>query len=452
MADLPLTMPKMSMTMEEGTMVAWLKKEGDVVKVGEAICEVATDKVDMEVESPFDGTLAKIMAFENDVIKVGVAIGMITTDADDLLGGVFDEPVPEAYVEPARLISAPLAAEPAATATVVPTASILVEAPPVANAAETSAVVPVAPVALVAAAVSEWMPAVPRARVMAREHGLELRDIVPTGPWGTIRVLDVEAAVIGVAATAPRPGAVAESVPDTARVPAPASVVPIDAAGARRRRTRQQVGRVMTASALVPQFTAFRELDLSRVSRVRKTELGGASWTALLVRAQALALREHPQLNATWTAEGVVANDDIGIALAVDAPNGLLAPVLRNPDTGSLAELVRQIAKAIAGARDGKIDPTALSGGTSVFSNLGGLGVDSFNALLTPPQATALSAGTVKDRILIVDGGAFGARLTCTVGITVDHRVADGGDAARFLTSLNEIVSSPHRLLGGTVS
>lgn len=446
MADLPLTMPKMSMTMEEGTMVAWLKKEGDFVKAGEAICEVATDKVDMEVESPFDGMLARIMAFENDVIKVGVAIGMITTDADDLLGGVFDEPVPEAYVEPIRPIKSAIIAPEAAATLAVP-ASVPV--------ATTPAATPAPVVAAVSAATSEWMPAVPLARVIAREHGLELHAIMPTGPWGTIRVADVEGAIFGttgapiaraVPANVMAPGAVPEAVV------APASAAPsIDAAAGRRRRTRLQVARVMTASALVPQFTAFLELDLSKLARVRKTELGGASWTALLVRAQALALRGLPQLNATWTTDGAVPEDDIGIALAIDAPNGLLAPVLRNPDAVPLAELVREINEAIVGARDGKTDPSRLTGGTSVFSNLGGLGVDSFNALLTPPQATALSAGAVKDRIVITDG-AFGARLTCIVGITVDHRVADGGDAARFLASLEEIVSTPQRLLDGTVS
>ncbi|TFD69460.1 dihydrolipoamide acetyltransferase family protein [Cryobacterium ruanii] len=450
MVDLPLTMPKMSMTMEEGTMVAWLKNEGDFVKAGEAICEVATDKVDMEVESPFDGTLARIMAFENDVIKVGVAIGMITTDADDLLGGVFDEPVPEAYVEPVRPIK---------SAIVAPEAAAILAVPASTPVAATLAATPAPVVTAASAATAEWMPAVPLARVIAREHGLELRTIMPTGPWGTIRVADVEGAIFGttgapiaravpahIVAPAPAPAPVPEAVV------APAADAPsIDAAAGRRRRTRLQVARVMTASALVPQFTAFLELDLSKLARVRKTELGGASWTALLVRAQALALRGLPQLNATWTTDGAVPKDDIGIALAIDAPNGLLAPVLRNPDAVPLAELVREINEVIVAARDGKTDPSRLTGGTSVFSNLGGLGVDSFNALLTPPQATALSAGAVKDRIVITDG-AFGARLTCIVGITVDHRVADGGDAARFLASLKEIVSTPQRLLDGIVS
>ncbi|WP_105034978.1 dihydrolipoamide acetyltransferase family protein [Cryobacterium aureum] len=430
MADLPLTMPKMSMTMEEGTMVAWLKNEGDFVKAGEAICEVATDKVDMEVESPFDGTLARIMAFENDVIKVGVAIGMITTDADDLLGGVFDEPVPDAYVEPAR---------PVKPATVAPAAPEPVVAVSLAPIPVPATVVPV---------VDGWLPAVPLARVVAQEHGLNLATITPTGPWGTIRVADVDGAVVRAAGRSPIARDVAAIAP---AAPAPASVVPLDAAAGRRRRTRQQVARVMTASALVPQFTAFLELELSSLARVRKTDLGGASWTALLVRAQALALREHSQLNAFWTADGAVPNVDIGIALAIDAPNGLLAPVLRNPDALPLADLVAQIKEAIVSAREGKTDASNLTGGTSVFSNLGGFGVDSFNALLTPPQATALSAGAVKDRIVVADG-SFGARLTCIVGITVDHRVADGGDAARFLATLKEIVSNPQRLLGGTVS
>ncbi len=413
MPELPLTMPKMSMTMEEGTMVSWLKKVGDPIKSGEAVCEVATDKVDMEVESPFDGVLARITAEINEVIKVGDPIAYITTDADDLLGGLFDEPAAEmpavASGEPSR-------------GTTDQDQLVESEGP---------------------AAASGWIAAVPKARALAVERGLDLAAINPTGPWGAIRVADVDGTQEPTAVpVAPR--AVRAEVP----VESPADpVVQRDPQTERRRRTRMAVAKAMSRSAGVPQFTVYGELDLEAAAAVRKTELSGASWTTVLVKAQALALLRCPQLNAFWTDDGPVENAEIGIALAVDSPVGLLAPVLHNPDTVPLSELDRDMKALFAKVRQGLATADELSGGTTVFSNLGGLGVDSFNALLTPPHATALSAGEVRKKLVVLDDDVFGPRLSCTVGLTVDHRVADGADAARYLTALKEIVATPKLLV-----
>lgn len=485
MAELPLTMPKMSMTMEEGTMVAWLKNVGDSVRPGEAIAEVATDKVDMEVESPFEGVIARIVAQPDEVIKVGDPIAWITTDADDLLAGLFDEPEAPAAI--------------AESATVEESATLV-----------TTSVD------------SSWPAAVPLARAMAASQGVDLSTLTPTGPWGTIRVQDVEGAVAApaagaagasaasgafggfssasvgtsysvappaatpsslaapaapaaaaptavpapsftppapIVALAGSPGAstmAAPAAPAAAAAPAApateaAPTAPASAADqweSRRKRTRTQVAKVMSLSAAVPQFTAFVELDLSKLAPIRKTTLGGASWTAILVRAQALALREHSALNGFWVDNAVVPNAEIGIALAVDSPAGLLAPVLRNPDRGTLAELVSELSELINDAKVGDVAVARRSGGTTVFSNLGGLGVESFNALLTPPQATALSTGAVREKVVSLGSGAFGVRLSCTVGLTVDHRVADGADGARYLATLAEIIASQERLLG----
>lgn len=415
MAELALTMPKMSMTMEEGTMVTWLKKIGDSVRAGEPICEVATDKVDMEVECPYEGILARIVADEDDVIKVGEPIGFITTDADDLLGGLFDQTP--------------------------------VDAPRAAVAFEESA----AEAVLSSTTSTDWPAAVPLARIVAAERGIDLARVSGTGPWGTIRVSDVEAHNSPVTHLAP-PAPASAIDPSTARAPAlgvaSASYVADEPWASRRRRTRSQVAKVMAASAAVPQFTAFLELDLSALSPIRKTTLGGASWTAILVRAQALALAAYPQLNAYWIDGAALPNSDIGIALAVDSPAGLLAPVLKNPNLGTLAELTADLGSLVDDARQGIVAPERLVGGTSVFSNLGGFGVVSFNALLTPPQATALSSGAVRDKIVVVGDGAIGVRLSCTVGLTVDHRVADGADAARYLSTLQEIIADTSALLG----
>ena len=213
-----------------------------------------------------------------------------------------------------------------------------------------------------------------------------------------------------------------------------------------RNRIRKQIAKVMDRSALVPQFTAWIDLDLSRLAPLRKTELGGASWTAILLRAQALALSATPALLGHWTDDGVAADEGIGVALAIDSPNGLIAPVVRDPHLGSLAEVSERIRSLVAAARDGALGPDDLAGGTTVFSNLGGLGVDRFNALITPPHATALSAGAVAQKLHISEAGAMGPRLGCTVGLTVDHRVADGADAARMLQELAAVIADPARL------
>lgn len=422
MSELPMTMPKMSMTMEEGTMVSWLKSVGDSVRSGEPICEVATDKVDIEVECPFDGVLARIVAQVDEVVPVGQTIAMITTEADDLLGGLFDEPGdpaaavadasdegPSGSGEPAAAPAAPQPIEPTTTRSV------------------------------------------PLARSMAADRGIDLRTVTPTGQWHTIRVSDVEAAsrsVTTIERPEAAPTAPAAPAPATTVAPAAAPAAPavVDPAEARRLRGRQQLAKLMSASALVPQFTAFADLDLRATDAVRKTELAGVSWTALLVRAQALALAEVAALNATWTDGAAVPNALPAVAVAVDSPNGLIAPVIVNPAGIELTELATQIRESIGAAREGALGLDRITGGTTVFSSLGSLGVDSFTALLTPPQATAMSVGAVANKVFATPDGAIAVGLRCTIGLTVDHRVADGADAARFLTVMRDIFQNPERL------
>ncbi|HIY66483.1 MAG TPA: 2-oxo acid dehydrogenase subunit E2 [Candidatus Agrococcus pullicola] len=459
MKRLELTMPKMSMTMEEGTMVVWLKQPGDEVRSGEPVAEVTTDKVDMEVESPYDGRLAEHLAQPDDVVAVGAPIGIIESESDDLLGGLFDG-------EPGSETETP--AEPEST-------------PEARTSADTSP-------SSSDAAPDDWPAAVPAARKLANERGIDLASVQGTGAWGARRLADVEATAQS-ASSAPSTASVSPAAPgqksgdvqsafgevesalqrlaalvhveptDTASAhpaaqPDPAAAAIAEAAPKRRKpanrreRLRQQVAKAMEASAGVPQFTAWRDLDLGAIDRVRKTELGGASWTAVLVRAQALALASVPALLGRWAADGGVDPDDgIGVALAIDAPDGLVAPVVRDPHQRSLADVATDVVGLVSKARESSLKPNDLAGGTTVFSNLGGLGVRQFNALITPPHATALSAGSVERRVVAADDGSFGVRLVCTVGLTVDHRVADGADAARALQELADIVADPTRLL-----
>jgi pyruvate dehydrogenase E2 component (dihydrolipoamide acetyltransferase) len=189
----------------------------------------------------------------------------------------------------------------------------------------------------------------------------------------------------------------------------------------------------MAASTQVPQFVLYRDLDLHENPRTH-------SWTVLLTHAFAAALRRHPDLNASWTDGAVRHHDHVGVALAVDTERGLLAPVLTDPDLTTLDTLASRIGDVLEKARAGRLGLVELSTpATTTVSNLGGLGVTGFQTLLTPPQATALAIGAVEPKVVPVEGG-IGVRRRCTVGLTLDHRVADGAAGARLLATLQELL------------
>ncbi|GAA1203151.1 dihydrolipoamide acetyltransferase family protein [Prauserella alba] len=398
--QVPLVMPKMSMTMTEGVFVAWHKAEGDEVRQGEVVCEVTTDKVDMEVEATVDGVLARLVAAPEDVIAVGDPIAYVDSEAEDLLDGLFDGPAPEP--ETATSPEPETAAEPA----------------PAPESAPEPAGVPVSANGAAAGDPARPPAAVPAARRLAAERGVDLAALTATGPWDTIRVADLPAEEPNRGGLRPEPAAPPASAPT------------------RRRDGRAAVARRMTASAGVPQFVLYRDVDLDEAQLRR----GGVSWTVVFTRVLAAALRRHPELNATWTDGGVQPCDRLSVAVAVDTERGLLAPVLTDPDSGDLPALARRIDDVVTRARTGRLELPELSAtASSTMSNLGGSGVGGFQALLTPPQATALAVGTVEPRVVPVPGG-IGTRLRCTLGLSVDHRVADGVAGARLLATIGELL------------
>jgi pyruvate dehydrogenase E2 component (dihydrolipoamide acetyltransferase) len=187
-------------------------------------------------------------------------------------------------------------------------------------------------------------------------------------------------------------------------------------------------------------------MDLSTAARARTGVLKGISWTTLLVRAYALLLRGNPQLNGSWAGEGVRRNPSVDVVLAVDTPGGLLVPVLRAPDLEGIRSLDAKVREIGASAKAGTVDPSLFGPATGTVSNLGGMGVDRFTALLTPPQATALSVGTVGFAPVVERDGTVTGRMSCELGLTVDHRVADGADAARALQEIQDLLDEPLRL------
>jgi pyruvate dehydrogenase E2 component (dihydrolipoamide acetyltransferase) len=394
MAERQVRMPALSATMEDAELLSWLVAVGDSVRSGQPLAEVSTDKVDMELESPYDGVVARILAEPGTRVALGEPVLVLTSDEDDLLGdldlgGGGDAPEPAA----------------ATAGVAAPDASVAVPAPEVT-------------VPEVAAASS--IAASPLVRREARRRGIDLATVPGSGSRGQITRADLEQAVASGAPAAP------------AALAAPAAPRTAAAAGGspKQRAIRLATARTTIRSAAIPQFTLFRRIDVGRVGEQRQ----GRSWVTEIARALAGALARHPECNATWDDEQGVAVPlpGVRIGIAVDSPDGLLVVAVDDPDAVPASEADRSVREAIDRARAGKVLPTDLQGVSSSISSLGSLGVDRFNALLVPPQPTILSVGRIVDTPVVVDG-RVGIRPMMEVGLTVDHRVADGADAARML-------------------
>lgn len=417
MAQLTVRMPALSATMEDALLIEWLVAPGDEVRTGQAIAEVSTDKVDMELESPYDGTIDELLVDANTQVDLGAPIALVQSEEDDLLGGLDfgDGPAPT-EAEPDGQDEAPAGdAGDGGDADAAGTAGEPGTRPPI-------------------------MPAPPPVRATARRMGIDLHDVTPTGSRGQVTRADLAAYAErrdagpeeSLAATPPvadEPARAADAAPARGaddRSPA----APATGMEGRRLAVRRATARSTTVSAAVPQFTLFRRIDVTTLQGRR----GSRSIMTELARALAAALWRHPALNAQWDDEQrvPVPLEDVRIGIAVANDHGLVVVGVDDPDAVEADVADERMRAAIARGRAGTVRPDDMQGVSSTISNLGGMGVDRFNALLVPPQATILSVGRVVETPVVVDGRVR-PRPMMEVGLTVDHRVADGADGAAFL-------------------
>lgn len=408
MGTLNVRMPALSATMEDAELLTWLVEVGDEVRSGQPIAEVTTDKVDMELESPFDGMVEELLAAPGTRVALGAIVATVTSDEDDLLGGL------------------DLEGAGGNGATDVPAAEDAASEP--ANEARATPPTRIAP-------------APPPVRKRAKQLGIDLSEVTPTGSRGHVTHADVTAFVAARDGGGGEPisgaGAAERSAPpavaprtDGGR-PAPvSSVARGNGDRPRRRAIRVATARVTTRSAAIPQFTLHRRIDMT-AARDRR---GGRSWSTELARALAAALWRHPEVNATWDeqAEELVPLPGVRIGIAVDTPDGLVVVGVDDPDGVSPEQADARVKDAIGRARAGKLTAPDMQTCSTTISNLGTLGIDRFDALLVPPQPTILSVGRMVDTPVVVDGRVRALPMM-EVGLTVDHRVADGADGARFL-------------------
>jgi pyruvate dehydrogenase E2 component (dihydrolipoyllysine-residue acetyltransferase) len=435
-------MPRLSDSMEEGTILRWLKSVGDEVKKGDELVEIETDKANMTYESTDEGTLVEIVAQEGDTLPIGEVIARIGDPGEVKGNGQPAKPKPEEApkaeekqpAEPQRDREADGARHeaPAATATdrpAAPTADGRIKASPV-------------------------------ARRMAGELGVELARIEGTGPGGRIVKADVEAAA-GAPQAAPPP---APAAPPTAPAPARAPAAPAPAAAAEApetakgevqvvelNRLQRTVARRMAESkATVPHFYLQMEIDMSEAVRMREqlkqvVDEGrpAPTYNDMVVKACGLALREFPRANGSYKDGRVELYSRVNIGIAVAAQDTLVVPTIFDADRKSLGEIAVE-ARALAGkVRDGTVTPPELSGGTFTVSNLGMYGIDNFSAVINPPQAALLAVGAVAAKPAVDPSGAIVARQLMGVTLACDHRILYGADGAQFLARVRDLLERP---------
>ena len=437
-ATTPVLMPELGESVTEGTVTRWLKKVGDLVDVDEPLVEVSTDKVDTEIPSPVAGTLVSITAEEDVTVAVGGELARIGTGA----AAPAAKPAPEPQAPPAPQSQAKPEAKPAPPPEPAPQPEAKPEPAPAAQAPTTPYVTPLV-------------------RKLAADNNIDLNEVTGTGVGGRIRKQDVLAAAEAKKAPPPPPAA-----QPAAAGPAPAPAAPTPApALAHLRGTTQKASRIRQITAkktreslqATAQLTQVHEVDMTKIVALRaraKTafaEREGVNLTFLpfIARAVIDALKIHPNINASYNEETkeLTYYDAEHLGFAVDTDQGLLSPVIHNAGDLSLAGLARAIADIAARARSGDLKPDELSGGTFTITNIGSQGALLDTPILVPPQAAMLGTGAIvkRPRVVVDDTGneSIGVRSICYLPLTYDHRLIDGADAGRFLTTIR------HRLEEG---
>jgi pyruvate dehydrogenase E2 component (dihydrolipoamide acetyltransferase) len=449
----PVLMPELGESVTEGTVTRWLKKVGDTVAVDEPLVEVSTDKVDTEIPSPVGGTLLSITAEEDDTVAVGGELARIGTGATTAAPEPAPAPAPAAPPEPAAEPAPQPTPQPAAKPEPVPTPQPAPEAAPSPRAEP---------------APSAGGPYVtPLVRKLAAENNIDLSSLSGTGVGGRIRKQDVLSAAEQKAQKAQATTAPAAAQPAAAQAPStpkPSAPSPAPAL-AHLRGTTQKATRIRQITAkktreslqATAQLTQTHEVDMTRIVGLRaktKTafaEREGVNLTFLpfIARAAIDALKIHPNINASYNEDSkeITYYDAEHLGFAVDTEQGLLSPVIHNAGDLSLAGLARAIADIAARARSGDLRPDELSGGTFTITNIGSQGALFDTPILVPPQAAMLGTGAIvkRPRVVVDDTGneSIGVRSICYLPLTYDHRLVDGADAGRFLTTIR------HRLEEG---
>jgi pyruvate dehydrogenase E2 component (dihydrolipoamide acetyltransferase) len=441
-----ITMPALSPTMEEGNLAKWLVKEGDKVKSGDVIAEIETDKATMEVEAVDEGTIAKIVVpAGTEAVKVNALIAILAEEGEDVAAaaaGAGSAPAPKAEAAPAPA-KAEAAPAPVAKAEAAPAAK--------ADAAPASS--------------GERVFSSPLARRVAKEAGIDITKVSGSGPKGRVVKADVEKAVAGGSAKAAPAAAPAPSAAPAAPLAKPASddavlklfdpssyeLVPHD--GMRKTIAK----RLVESKQTIPHFyvTVDCELDALLALRAQLNDAAprkdGApayklSVNDMVIKAMALALRDVPDANVSWTETNMVKHKHADVGVAVSIPGGLITPIIRKAETKTLSAISAEMKDLGKRAKDRKLKPDEYQGGTTAVSNMGMMGVKNFAAVVNPPHATILAVGAGEERVVVKKGEMKVANVM-SVTLSTDHRCVDGALGAELLGAFKRYIENPMGML-----
>lgn len=458
-----ITMPQLSDTMSEGTILNWLKQEGDTVKRGEALAEVATDKADLEIESFHEGTLLKIFAPKGATVKVGSIIAVVGEKGAQ----VDAPPASKQDTSPAAQTPQFQAPAPAPVQTPAPAQQASTHQPSmhVAQAAPFSAQPPVSSTQInghadAARAEEERIKISPLARNLASNLGVDVASLAGSGEGGRIVKRDIEKA-----AGAPSLSAQSQIAPQTPSMQIPSSPQPAakapqaprpatdgPAATEQLSRMRQAIAaRMVESTTSIPHFYVTSKIHVDALAKMRQSlkplpQYEGLTFNHLILKASALALRAVPRVNAAFHNNNLVQPQAVNVGIVTAVPDGLLIPVLKNADQQPLADIVAEGRALVQRARSGRPKPDDLVGGTFSISNMGMFGVESFTAIISPGQGAILAVSPIQEEAIVVEGNVrVGSVMRVT--LSVDHRIIDGVIAGEFLTELKRLLEDPVLLL-----
>ena len=425
-----ILMPALSPTMTEGTLAKWLKKEGDIVKAGDVIAEIETDKATMEVEAVDEGKLAKILiASGTSGVAVNTPIAVLLEEGES--ADAIKAAVPTNTNEKA----APAAAPQAAAA--VPAAQKVAPTP----------------VAAPKAASGGRVFATPLARRIAEQKGIDISTIQGTGPHGRIVKADLENAKTNAPAKAPASSGASRAASAGPDAKALATAYGMEFTEIPNNGIKKVVARrLLESKQTVPHFYLTVDCILNDLmdARARLNDSAKGAYKLsvndFVIKAVAMALQKYPAANVAWTDDAVLQFKHSDVSVAVATPNGLITPIIKKAETKGLAEISAEMKELAGRAKEGKLKPDEFQGGTFSVSNLGMFGVKDFQAIINPPQACILAVGAGIEQPVVKDGGIMIATVM-SVTLSVDHRAVDGAIGAQFLQYFKQYIENPVSML-----
>jgi pyruvate dehydrogenase E2 component (dihydrolipoamide acetyltransferase) len=428
-----IEMPKLSDTMTEGTLIKWHKKLGDTVSIGDVLAEVETDKATMEMEAFDEGVITEILIQEGEKAPIGGVLAVLDGDSGS--------PAPAAKT-PAK---APAPAAPQAASQAAP-------APQASHGGRVKAS--------------------PLARKVAGALGVDLSSVTGTGPAGRIVKEDVENASAAPSSKPKEPSqaasaaaklteavkARATAAPAPVSAPAPAAIMPTAKEGDERIELSSMrkiiASRLLTSKTTIPHFYLHMEVDAAPLMTLRKqvndqaekTHGNKYSVNDFILKATINATQAVPAINASFAGDHIVKFKHVGLSVAIAVEDGLVTPVIKQAETKSLLAISRAVKDFAVRAKDKKLKPDEFDGGTITVSNLGAWGIDSFDAIVNPPQAAILSVGAAIEKP-VVKNGQIVPGLRMNIGVSADHRVVDGAVAAAFLAEVKKLIENPALML-----